>query len=245
MELAGVVEVRGAVLRGAFRQEVAAVARGDDTDVAGRGDEAALERGLELAVAGVAGVEGEVVAEEEEALRRAAQRRQHAREVDEVLLVDLDDAEPAPAEAREESAYRRRLARPALPEEEHVVGREPAHELLDVLDQPRDRALDADEVVEVEERRGLDRNQAARSAPSVPAEGEVQLEDRRVGRRLRALEERTLGEREQALDAGCEVREASHAPDCRLRAWRSPSGSASAALSQRSWWARGGVASGA
>src|SRR5262245_59449556 len=184
MELAGVLKVRGAVLRGAFPQAVAAVARGDDTDVAGRGDEAALERGLELAVAGIAGVEGEVVAEEQEALRRAAQRRQHAREVDEVLLVDLDDAEPAAAEAREEPAHRGRLARPALPEEEHVVGREPAHELLDILDQPCYRALDADEIVEVEERRRLDRQEAPRSAPRLPAEGEVPLEDRRVGRRL-------------------------------------------------------------
>jgi hypothetical protein len=72
VELAGVVEAGRGVVRDSLREEVPTVAGRDHADVRGRSLEAALERGLELAIGGLAFVEREIVAEQQESVVRGA-----------------------------------------------------------------------------------------------------------------------------------------------------------------------------
>jgi hypothetical protein len=189
---------------------VAPIARGHDAQVVGRRGQTALEGRFELAILGLAGAEGQVVAEEQEAVGRAAQGGEHVGQVQQIGLVDLDDAQPAIPEAVEQSPHRRGLPGTAFAVEQNVVRRMAADELLRVRDQPLDRPLHADEVGEVEELGVLDRQQATASGAHIPAEGPVALEHPRVGRGPEPLEERALAELEHALRKVEEAAEASH-----------------------------------
>ena len=179
---------------------MAPIARGDDADVLGRRGQAALERGLQLAVARVARVEREVVAEHDEALRRAREHFEHVGQVEQIGAVHLRDAHSALGITLEQAAHRRRLARPALAVQEHVVERQPGQELLGVGDEAALRAVDPDQIVEIEELRPLDRPQAPAAAARVPAERDGPVEDVRGGRQPAPSLERTLGERQHALE---------------------------------------------
>src|SRR5262245_56488050 len=68
LEVAGGVETDLGVVRDALLDQVPPIARGDDADVLSGGRETALERRLELAIARIARIEREIVAEDQEAL---------------------------------------------------------------------------------------------------------------------------------------------------------------------------------
>ena len=167
----------------------------------GGGHQAALQRRLELAVAGLAGVEGEVVAEEDEAVGGAAQRVENPGQVHEVVLVHLHHAQAPAAEAPQQALHRRGLPRAPLPEEQHVIRGQPAHELVGVGEETCDRPIDTDQVVEIEEVRLFDGKQPPGPPARVPAEGEGALEGDAVPRRSRQVLQDPLAELEHALHA--------------------------------------------
>ena len=210
MQLALLVEGRGAIVRHRLRHQVPAIAGRVDAHVLGRRHQAALERGLELAVARLAGVEGEVVAEENEAVGGAAQCIEDPGELHEVGLVHLDHAQTPAAEAPEQALHRRGLPRAPLPVEQHVIRGQAAHELVGVGEQPLDRPIDTDQVVEIEEVRLLDGEQAPGAPAGVPAEGEGALEGGAVPRRSHQVLQDPLAELEDALHARDECSQATH-----------------------------------
>ena len=85
--------------------------------------------------------------------------------------------------------------------QQHVVERQPGQELLGVGDQAVLRAIDADEILEVEQLRPLDRPQAPRAAARVPAERRGALEQRGPWREPDARLEGALGEAEHPLES--------------------------------------------
>ena len=76
-----------------FRHQVAAVRGGVNEHVLRRRGERTVERDLERLVGGIAGVEREVVAKDDEALGTLFDEFDDQRQIDEVALVDLDDAQ--------------------------------------------------------------------------------------------------------------------------------------------------------
>ena len=77
------------------RHQVAAVGGGVEQHVARTALDAALEHGLERFVAGLAGIEGEIVAEQEAAPPAVGQQMEQARQALDVLAVDLDQRQRA------------------------------------------------------------------------------------------------------------------------------------------------------
>ena len=111
--------------------------------------DAALEHRLERLVRGVLGVEGEVVAEHEEAERRRAQQCHQVGQALDVLAVDLDElqqprilAEPGIDRGMSGLDERGLSHSPRAPQE-CVVGGEAARKALGVLDQDVAHAVDA------------------------------------------------------------------------------------------------------
>ncbi len=81
---------RALVLHHVARHQVAAVRGGVEQHVGGPPLDAAFERRLQRFVGRVAAVEGKVVAEDDEAVRRVAHQRHQRRQALDVLAVDLD-----------------------------------------------------------------------------------------------------------------------------------------------------------
>ena len=104
---------RALVLHHLARHQVAAVGGGVEDDVLGAPLDAAFEHGLERLVARVVLVEGEVVAEHDEAVRAVAQCSKAARQRGDVLAVDLDELQVGAL--RVELACRAACARPSAP----------------------------------------------------------------------------------------------------------------------------------
>ena len=76
---------------------MAAVRGGVEDDVVRPSLDAALQHRLQRLVGGIVRVEGEVVAKHDEAVRRGAQERQAGRQRGDVLAVDFDELQAAPA----------------------------------------------------------------------------------------------------------------------------------------------------
>ena len=135
------------------------------------------EQRLERLVAGVVGIEGEVVAEHDEAPVRAADQRHQVRQALDVLAVDLDQLErPAPAVARESGIdrgvrglHQRRLAHAARAPQQRVVGGQALGEALGVFHQHVAHALDALEQRHLDAVDAFDRRQPP--AVRMPDEG--------------------------------------------------------------------------
>jgi hypothetical protein len=120
---------------------------------------------------------------------------------------------PWRGEASEPSLHRRRFARAALAVEPHVLRRQPAHEWHGVADELGHRALDADQVVEVDRVRLLDRHQPSGAVARIPAEGQVA--SRRIGveRSPGVPLEPALGESEDAFQSTEEEGDSRHDPE--------------------------------
>ena len=131
------------VLLHVLRHQVAPVRGGVDQQVLGGGRNRAVERHLERDVAVLGAVEGEVVAEHEEALRPPRHLVGDLRQVDEVVLLHLDQAQALLVVLVEQALDDGGLARAARAGEQHVVGRPALDELPRVLLDLRDLRVDA------------------------------------------------------------------------------------------------------
>jgi hypothetical protein len=116
---------RLAVLALELGQQVAAVGGGVDEEVVRGGAEGALQHRLEGLETGLVGLEGEVVAEDDEALRPAVNQVQHLRQVHQFILVHLDQAQALVAQLVEDGLDQGRLAGPPRSPEQEVVGAAP------------------------------------------------------------------------------------------------------------------------
>ena len=148
---------RALVLHHVARQEMAAVGGGVEDDVLRPALDAALQRRLQRLVGGVVAVEGEVVAEEDEAVRRVADAAPSARAGVSMssrwISISLSGLPPARGvDAGVDRLDQRALAHAARAPEEHVVGRQAAGEALGVLEQ--DVAHPVDALEEARSRRG-------------------------------------------------------------------------------------------
>ena len=136
---------RTLVLDHVARHQVPAVRGRVEQHVVGPSFDAALEHGLERLVARVAAVEGEIVAEQQEAARAAAQLLQEQGQRVEVLAMDFDQREFAaglPADRRMHGFDQRALAGAARAPEQGVVGGKSAGELARVAQQDVARMVD-------------------------------------------------------------------------------------------------------
>jgi hypothetical protein len=85
---------RAAVVARELRHEVPPVRGHVDEDVLGQGVDRPIQRALQHLVARVAGLEGEVVGEDDELERLRLHLVHDGRQAHEVVLVHLDDPEP-------------------------------------------------------------------------------------------------------------------------------------------------------
>ena len=193
------------VLAHVLRQQVAPVRGRVDHDVARRTRDRPVERDLERLVAGLAGVEGEVVAEDDEALGPALDALDDVRQVDEVRLVDLDQPQAARRVLREHRLHQRRLAGAARAGEQHVVGRPAGDELARVAVDRLLLRVDRDELREIDGVRMRDGMQEAAAAALAPARRRdaAPVRVRGVGRQQRLdAREDALGAREERVERG-------------------------------------------
>ena len=84
------------VLAQVFRQQVAAIGGGAEQHIIGRGADRTVEHRFERLVAGIIGLEGQIIAVEQEALGTAKQRFNDLRQVEQIMPVDLDQAQALP-----------------------------------------------------------------------------------------------------------------------------------------------------
>ena len=96
----------------------------------------AVEDRLQRLVAGLAFVEAQVVAEDDEALGAVGDQVDDVGQVDQVGLVDLDQAQPLRRELVQAGLDQRALAGAARARQQHVVGRRAGDELLGVAHDP-------------------------------------------------------------------------------------------------------------
>ena len=138
---------RALVLHHVARHQVAAVGGGVEDDVLRPALDAALQRRLQRLVGGVVAVEGEVVAEEDEAVRARRGGAPSAPAASRCPRGGSRRASGAPCrrlvDAGMDRLDQRALAHAARAPEEHVVGRQAAREALGVLDQDVAHAVDA------------------------------------------------------------------------------------------------------
>ena len=92
--LAGIDRGGAFVLDDVARHQMAPVRRGVEDDVLRPALDAAFEHGLQRLVGGVFGLEGEVVAEHDEALPRMTQQAHQLRQRFDVLAMNFDQLEP-------------------------------------------------------------------------------------------------------------------------------------------------------
>ena len=212
MDLAVLGMLGREVLAHLLRHQVPAVTgRVDQHVVGGRGDRA-VEGGLERLVAGLALLERQVVAVDDELLGPLGDQVDDVGQVDEVGLVDLDQPQPLVCMRVQAGLDQRGLAGPARAGQQHVVRRQPLHEAARVaFDQP----LGLVDVLQVLERdRGAvthrlqPRLPAERGRTAPPAEGDRGVPVGLGGDGQQALHagEQGLGALGEALE-GCGVEE--------------------------------------
>ena len=127
-----------------------------------------------------------------------------------IVSTHLDDAQPRVAEAGKQAAHGRRLPGAPLAVEQHVVVGETAQQLFGVAHQPRERAVHADQVGQVEMRGLGDRHEAPASAPRLVAERTLALEGGGGGRQRERFLEQAYAKLEGAIEPIQDVREAPH-----------------------------------
>ena len=156
--------------------------------------DAAFEHRLERLVGGVVAVERQIVAEHEEAVRRAAQQRHQVGQALDVLAVDLDELQRrrSGAERRVDRGVRgldqRGLAHAARAPQQRVVGRQAAREALGVLDRrSRTRSMPLSSAMSTRLTRGTG---ASRRPSGCQTKASAAVEVGRRGRRRREPLER-------------------------------------------------------
>ncbi len=125
------VRVREVLLH-VLGQQVAAVAGGVNQHVRARCRHRAVEDGLERLVAGLAVLEAQVVAINDEFFGTPGHHIDDVGQVDQVGLVDLDEPQALDGVGIEAGLDQRRLAGAASAREQHVVGRQALHEMFGV-----------------------------------------------------------------------------------------------------------------
>src|SRR3954470_9845245 len=180
------LEVFGHVLG----HQVAAVGGGVDQQVLAGGGDRTVERHLERDVAFFGPVEAQIVAKEEEALASRGDLVDDVRQVHQVVLLHLDQAQALPRVLVEQALDDRRLAGAARAGEEHVVRRPALQELARVLLDPLDLPVDAAQVGELDAVHVRHRLQPAR-AVAPPARAPAERDARApVGRRRGGRQQR-------------------------------------------------------
>ncbi len=107
-----------------------------EDDVPGPALDAPFEHGLQRLIGGVVGIEGEIVAEEDEILRPAPQQSQKVGQGRQILAVNLDERQRTvdiPGDCRMDSLYQGALAHAPGAPEEGVVGGQAGSEPACVL----------------------------------------------------------------------------------------------------------------
>ncbi len=170
--LAGIDRGRALVVDHVARHQMAAVGGGVEQDIVRPALEPALQHGLERLVAGVAGIEAEVVAEQEAAARLPGQQLEQEGQAVDVLAVDLDQGEAAGRGQVDPALDRldqRALAHAAGTPQQGIVGGQAAGEALGVGEQDVAHPVDADQQLE---RHRRDLGHGAQLAPArLPDEG--------------------------------------------------------------------------
>ena len=113
-------------------QQVAAVGGSVEQQVVGRGFHRAIQHGFQRLVGVVACFKGQVVAEQQEAPGLVGYLGHHRRQVHQVLLVDLDQAQPLVRPGGQQRPHQRRLACPPRAPKQRVIGRQTLDELLGI-----------------------------------------------------------------------------------------------------------------
>ena len=157
------VRVREVLLH-VLGQQVAAVAGGVDQHVGRGGRHRAVQDGLQRLVAGLALLEAQVVAEHHELLGPAGAHVDDVRQVHQVGLVHLDQAQALAGVLVQAGLDQRRLAGAARAGQQHVVGGQALHELQGVALDLLLLRLDLLQVAQADGRHVLHRLQRAVAA---------------------------------------------------------------------------------
>lgn len=183
-----------------LRNQVPAVGGGVEQHIVRRLFQRAVEHALEYPVVAFPGIEREVVAEQHEALWQALQLLHHARQVGQVVALDLDQAQPGAGQLGQQRTNQGGLAGPAPPEQ-GVVGRLAGDELAGVAFQLLALPLYAQQVGQAQVEADLQRLQVAATAVAVPARRQAALpvDGFAYGRQQR------LQAREHAFGAGKKI----------------------------------------
>ncbi|SAI72641.1 Uncharacterised protein [Bordetella ansorpii] len=192
------------VLAHVFRHQVAPVGRGVDQHVVARSRYRAVQHRFQRLVAGLAFLEGQVVAEHDVALVPAGDQFDDVGQVAQVGLVDLDQPQALAAVGGQHGLDQRTLAGAARAGHQHVVGRLLLQELPRVAVDDVLLALDVLQVVHVDARdvaHGIEPAARTALAPAVGMRGPVDV-GRRGGQPGFQLRQHAFGPRQQADHVG-------------------------------------------
>ena len=137
-------EVFGEVLG----QHVPAIRRCVDQNVARRACNRAVQHHLERLVSGFAGVERQVVAEDDEALWAHFDQLGDVRKIDQIHLLHFNQTQSLGGVFAQHRFHERRLAGAARTGQQHVIGGETCYELTRVLIDRSFLLVDRDEIGE-------------------------------------------------------------------------------------------------
>ena len=116
-----------------FGDHVAAVGGGVDQYVFRVAVERAIQDGFQCFVAGILRVKGEIVAKHDVSLATRPHEIDDFRQMMQIEAIDLDHAQPLRGKTSQARAYQRGFTSAACAGEQHVIGRQAAHELLGVV----------------------------------------------------------------------------------------------------------------
>ena len=157
----------------------------------------AIQHALEHPVVALPGLERQVVAEQHEALPQTGQLLDDARQVGQLVALDLDQPQPIRGIFGQQRTHQRRLAGAARAPQQRMVGRQPGDELAGVAPQLLALAVDAEQIVQLQIQAHLQRTQGAVPALTLPARRQTAVP---VDARHRLGQQR-LDALEQLLDA--------------------------------------------
>ncbi len=185
--------------------QVAAVRGRVDQAVFRRGGDRAVEHHLQRLVAGLVGLEGQVIAVQDVAFGARVNQFDDVRQVGQVTLFDLDQAQAARGVLVQQRLDQRRLAGAPRARQQHIVGRQALDELPGVALDQRFLVVDAPQVAQVDAMHLVDRLQRPLPRLPAPAECDRRLPVHRRGRRRQQSFEpgkQRLGARHQIVP-GC------------------------------------------
>ncbi|MCY1304970.1 hypothetical protein D9M70_547470 [compost metagenome] len=184
---------------------MAPVGRGVDQHVVARGGHRAVQHGLQRLVVALARLEGQVVAEHDEAFGPRGHQLDDIGQIAQVGLVHFDQAQAPVAVGRKHGLDQRALAGAAGAGHEHVIGGLLVDELLRVAVDDGLLALDVLKVFQVDARHVAHGIQPAARAALAPAEGVGAPVD--LGRSGRKpgfqLSQHALGALDEGGELGC------------------------------------------